>query len=102
MKMIVMAIAAALLLAGCSARGYDTVQYPGPYCTSSYRTVSCGYERNDIRVTWQSMNCSTDAAVSTIECMCRNNTLPGIRFSGTPDVISVNVNGGELQFKIEM
>lgn len=102
MKMIVMAIAAALLLAGCSAHGDYTVNYPGPYCTSSYRTVADGYERNDIQVTWQAMNCSTDAAVSTIECMCRNNTLPGVRFSETPDVISVNVNCGELEFEIEM
>ena len=102
MKLFVLAIAATLIMTGCSMRGYDAVQYPGPYCTSSYRTVCGGYERNDIQVTWTKMNCSVEAAVDTIECMCRSNTLPGVRFSGSPDIIYVTVNCGEIDFEIKM
>ena len=102
MRAFVMAIAAALFLTGCSIRGDDVIQYPGPYCTSSYRIVSGGCETDDIRITWPDMNCSTEAAIDTIECMCRNNTLPGVRFSGTPVIITVNVNCGELEFEIDM
>lgn len=100
MKKGIWMIASLIILLGCSYTCKGTGEYPGPYCTSSFRSVCGDSSKDDIFIVWREMNCSEEAAIDTIACMCRNNTLPGIRFSRIPDQIKVNVNSGELEFDL--
>ena len=101
MRWIIIAVAIAFALSGCSAVVDDSIPGGGPVCTGSRRMDMGGTVVDYIYVTYYDA-CCDDYAARAILDLCVDNALDGIRFSGLPDVLYVDVNDGETIFEAAM